>query len=130
MNQLFDNNITLERESHRYNLATNPELEFTSATTFVSQFFEKFDAEKVAKKLVASSPKYMGMTVEDLLGLWKDSATYGTLKEVLRMFVGNDRFQIFRTNYHFTKRIDPNFKAGVFSKKFPVYPNRHAFTLR
>ena len=79
MNQLFDNNITLERESHKYNLATNPELEFISATTFVSQFFEKFDAEKVAKKLVASSPKYMGMTVEDLLGLWKDSATYGTL---------------------------------------------------
>ena len=79
MNQLFDNNITLERESHRYNLATNPELEFISATTFVSQFFEKFDAEKVAKKLVASSPKYMGMSVEDLLQVWKDSADYGTL---------------------------------------------------
>ncbi|MBI44967.1 MAG: hypothetical protein CMG66_02230 [Candidatus Marinimicrobia bacterium] len=79
MNQLFDNNITLEREAHRYNLATNPELEFISATTFVSQFFEKFDAEKVAKKLVASSPKYMGMSVEDLLQIWKDSADYGTL---------------------------------------------------
>jgi len=79
MNQLFDNNITLERESHRYNLSTNPELEFISATTFVSQFFEKFDAEKVAKKLVASSPKYMGMSVEDLLQVWRDSADYGTL---------------------------------------------------
>ena len=79
MNKLFDSNITLDRESHRYQLTTDPELEFISATTFVSQFFEKFEAEKIAKKLVTSSPKYMGMTVTDVLALWKESATHGTL---------------------------------------------------
>ena len=62
MNKLFDNNISLERESHTYNLASNPDLEFTSATTFVGQFFEEFNPLKVATRLVAKSPKYRGMT--------------------------------------------------------------------
>ena len=78
MNKLFDTNITLERNEHKYILATNPNLEFISATTFISQFFEKFEAERIAKKLVSSSPKYMGMTVEDVLAMWKESADYGT----------------------------------------------------
>ena len=79
MNKLFDKNITLARESHRYQLATNPDLDFISATTFISQFFEKFEAEKIAEKLVTSSPRYMGMSVNDVLALWKDSAAHGTL---------------------------------------------------
>ncbi len=78
MNKLFDANITLERDEHKYILATNPNLEFVSATTFISQFFEKFEAERIAKKLVASSPRYRGMTVEDVLAMWRESADYGT----------------------------------------------------
>ena len=46
MNNLFDKNITLNRDAHIYKLATNPDIEFISVTTFVSQFFEKFEAEK------------------------------------------------------------------------------------
>jgi len=79
MNKLFDNNISLERESHTYNLASNPNLEFTSATTFVGQFFEEFNPLKVATRLVAKSPKYRGMTVEELLQVWRDSAEHGTI---------------------------------------------------
>tara|TARA_Y100001970_G_scaffold275829_2_gene377599 strand:+ start:11229 stop:11933 length:705 start_codon:yes stop_codon:yes gene_type:complete len=79
MNKLFDNNITLDRNSHTYNLASNPNLEFTSATTFVSQFFEKFDAEKIANRLVKVSPKYMGMSAQEVLQLWKDAADHGTI---------------------------------------------------
>ena len=59
MNNLFDKNITLNRDAHIYTLATNPDIEFISVTTFVSQFFEKFEAEKIATRLVQSSPKYM-----------------------------------------------------------------------
>ncbi len=79
MNKLFNPDITLERESHRYILSTNPDLEFISATTFISQFFEKFEAEKIAKKLVSVSPKYMGMTVDEVLAMWKESANHGTI---------------------------------------------------
>ena len=79
MNKLFDNNITLDRDSHVYKLASQPDLEFISATTFVSQFFAKFEAEKIASRLVKSSPKYMGMTVQDVLQIWKDAADHGTI---------------------------------------------------
>ena len=79
MNKLFNPDITLERESHRYILSTNPDLEFISATTFISQFFEKFESEKIAKKLVSVSPKYMGMSVDEVLAMWKESANHGTI---------------------------------------------------
>ena len=79
MNKLFNPNIRLVRESHKYILSTNPDLEFISATTFISQFFEKFEAEKIAKKLVSVSPKYMGMSVEDVLAMWRESANHGTI---------------------------------------------------
>ena len=79
MNKLFDKNITLNREFHKYRLETNPDLEFISATTFISKFFEKFEAEKIAKRLVTSSPKYMGMSIEEVLASWKHSADHGTL---------------------------------------------------
>ena len=79
MNKLFNPDITLERESHRYILSTNPDLEFISATTFISQFFEKFESEKIAQKLVSVSPKYMGMTVDEVLAMWKESANHGTI---------------------------------------------------
>ena len=79
MNKLFDNNITLERDTHIYKLASNPDLNFTSATTFVGQFFEEFKAKEIAARLVAKSPKYRGMTIEDVLQLWKDAADHGTI---------------------------------------------------
>jgi len=78
MNKLFDKNITLDREAHIYNLATNPDLEFISATTFIDRFFEKFDSKSIAEKLVTSSPKYMDMTVEEVLQSWKNSGLHGT----------------------------------------------------
>ena len=79
MNKLFDNNITLDRDTHTYSLTSNPNINFISATTFVSQFFEKFEAEKIARRLVKVSPKYMNMTVQDVLQLWKDAADHGTI---------------------------------------------------
>tara|TARA_B100000029_G_C17599836_1_gene965383 strand:+ start:1579 stop:2292 length:714 start_codon:yes stop_codon:yes gene_type:complete len=77
MNKLFDNNISLERETHTYKLKSNPDLQFISATTFVSQFFEKFEAEKIASRL-AGTLKYQNMTKDDILKQWEDSANHGT----------------------------------------------------
>ena len=90
MNNLFDKNITLNRDAHIYTLATNPDIEFISVTTFVSQFFAKFEAEKIATRLVKSSPKYMGMTVQEVLQLWRDAADHGTLvHEQIENFILN-----------------------------------------
>ena len=79
MNKLFNNNISLDRENHIYKLKTSPELEFISVTTFIGKFFAKFEAEKIANKLVKTSPKYMDMTVTEVLNMWKESANHGTI---------------------------------------------------
>ena len=88
MNQLFNNQITLDRDAHVYKLENNTDLEFISVTTFIDKFFEKFDAIAIAKKLVSNNRKYMDMTVEELLQQWKESADYGTkVHEELENFI-------------------------------------------
>ena len=78
MNKLFDNNISLDRAEHIYQLTSNPEIVFTSVTTFLSDFFEKFDSEKIAKKLVNRVPKYAHLTAEELIGQWNEARDHGT----------------------------------------------------
>ena len=67
MNHLLDPNIFLRKDTHVYSLLDRSDITFTSVTTFVDQFFEKFDAEKIANKLVNTHHKYLGRTVESLL---------------------------------------------------------------
>ena len=78
MNEILDNNISLDEELHKYNLANRPEVSFTSVTTYVEYFFEGFDAKKIATKLVRSHPKYSNHTVESLMRKWTETADYGT----------------------------------------------------
>tara|TARA_B110000014_G_C20088376_1_gene569528 strand:+ start:531 stop:1241 length:711 start_codon:yes stop_codon:yes gene_type:complete len=90
MNKLFTKNIKLQREEHKYILNTNPDLEFTSVTTFIGQFFEEFNAKKIATKLVTSNRNYMGMTVEEVLATWNDAAEHGTkVHEELENYILN-----------------------------------------
>ena len=79
MNTLFSNHITLDRDNHIYKLQDYEDIKFTSVTTFIGQFFEEFDAKKVATKLVKTNIKYMHMSVEELMAQWKYSADYGTI---------------------------------------------------
>ena len=78
MNNLSNNNIFLEKENHIYQLNDDPNFEFKSVTTFVGDFFEKFDAQGVATKLTKTHPKYKHLTIDELLGQWKKKAEYGT----------------------------------------------------
>ena len=88
MNKLFQNDINLDREQHIYQLSDHVDVNFTSVTTFIGDFFEEFDALKIASKLVAKNIKYMHMTVDELLNQWKESAAYGTLvHEELENFI-------------------------------------------
>ena len=57
MNTILDNKITLDRETHRYSLLDNPDIVFISVTTFLEYFFEGFDGENVAKKLITNVTK-------------------------------------------------------------------------
>ena len=88
MNKLFQNDINLDRQQHIYQLSDKLETNFTSVTTFIGEFFEEFDALKIATRLVKNNIKYMHMTVDELLNKWKESATYGTVvHEELENFI-------------------------------------------
>ena len=79
MNNILDSKIILQRDTHRYSLLDNPDIVFTSVTTYLDYFFEGFDGEKIAKKLIANVPKYKRRTVESLIEEWDESARYGTM---------------------------------------------------
>ena len=78
MNTLMSNEIVLDKEKHEYSLLTQPDLVFTSVTTFIDQFFEGFDSEKIATNLVETHPRYADRTVESLIGEWAATGEHGT----------------------------------------------------
>ena len=78
MNKLMDQNIVLDKDAHEYSLLTQPDLVFTSVTTFIDQFFEGFDSEKIATNLVETNPRYAGRTVESLIAEWAATGEHGT----------------------------------------------------
>ena len=78
MNKLSDTNINLEEKTHEYTLLDRADVSFTSVTTFIEEFFEGFDALKIAEKLINNYPKYAGRTVESLIADWNAAADHGT----------------------------------------------------
>jgi len=70
--------IKLEESTHKYILEGHEDIAFTSVTTCISEFFDKFDKEAVAYKLVTTIPKYKGRSARDLIKEWEESANYGT----------------------------------------------------
>ena len=67
LNSLHETNIKLIKESHKYEHSKHRDLTFTSVTSFVENFFEKFDSFKIAKKLIKNYKKYSNYTVESLV---------------------------------------------------------------
>lgn len=70
--------LKFDEATHKYWLESDPDIKFTSATTFIGKFFETFNAPKIASKLVRTHPKYQDMTVSELLKQWNQTATHGT----------------------------------------------------
>ena len=88
MNELFKNDISLDQENHKYILESNPDFKFSSVTEFIHHFFEKFDQEKVARKLINTHPKYRGKTVTEVIKEWGKGAERGTIvHNELEMFI-------------------------------------------
>ena len=84
----INSDIRLHKEEHIYSLKSDPSIEFTSCTSFIKEFFRKFDAPTVAQKLVSSVPKYRDYTVEELIAEWNAAADHGTaVHEELENFI-------------------------------------------
>ena len=88
MEKLFNSDIELLEPEHRYTLKSEPEIDFTSVTSITSKYFEPFNKEEVAKRLVETNVKYMGMTVEELIRT-KDTVRIPTKDETLEILRSN-----------------------------------------
>ena len=94
MNQpnFINHDIQLQVEDHVYSLKSDPSLEFTSCTSFIKEFFRKFDAPAVAQKLVSTVPKYANHTIDELLAEWTAAADHGTaVHEELEYFISENK---------------------------------------
>jgi len=78
MNTLNSNDIQFIEDGHKYLLKSNPDVEFTSCTTFIDYFFEKFDRIGIANNLTATNDKYIGMTPQELVNIWDGQTNRGS----------------------------------------------------
>jgi ATP-dependent exoDNAse (exonuclease V) beta subunit len=78
LNNIFERGLILDPITHEYTLAHKPGTTFTSTTSFISQFFEKFDEIAIATKLCATHPDYIYSTVADVLAKWRQQTQDGT----------------------------------------------------
>ena len=78
LNKLDENIISLNEINHTYTL-NNSVLEFISVTTYIGEFFEKFDQQKIAKKLIKTNMKYAHLTIDEIIADWNKSRDYGTV---------------------------------------------------
>lgn len=71
--------IQLDEATHTYKIKNAEHLRFLSVTTFIHEFFPKFESEKIAGQLSSSnSAKYGGQSQEEILQKWNDIAKEGT----------------------------------------------------
>ena len=61
MEKFLKKEMELIEPEHKYILKSEPDLNFTSVTSITSQYFAPFDKDVIAKRLVETNVKYIGM---------------------------------------------------------------------
>ena len=119
MPNFISQDIQLHKDEHVYSLQSDPSIEFTSCTSFIKEFFRKFDAPAVAQKLVSSVPKYANYTVDELLAEWTAAADHGTaVHEELEFFILENKAVSLPKSHQGTNWIKDNLDL----EKFELYP--------
>jgi len=78
MRNIINKDITLKEPGHKYVLKTDPSIDFHSVTQVIGNYFEPFDKQAIAEKLVATNIKYADTTVEALIATWDAARDHGT----------------------------------------------------
>ena len=78
MRNIVDKDIILKEPGHKYVLQTDPSIDFHSVTEVIGNYFQPFDKQAIAEKLVARNIKYADTTVEALIAQWDAARDYGT----------------------------------------------------
>ena len=75
---MHDNDIHLFEDEHKYQLRSNTSITFNSVTELISKYFEPFNKDSVASKLINTHPKYFGMTKVELIKQWDERRDHGS----------------------------------------------------
>ena len=59
MRNIVDKDIILKEPGHKYVLQTDPSIDFHSVTEVIGNYFQPFDKQAIAEKLVARNKKNM-----------------------------------------------------------------------
>jgi ATP-dependent exoDNAse (exonuclease V) beta subunit len=70
-----DNRIKFYDDEHKYIIDSEPDIKYTSVTTWIHELFEKFDADKIIKKMMSGplwkeGHKYWGKTPDEIKAMW------------------------------------------------------------
>lgn len=114
-----DKNILFSEKGHKYTILTEPDVKYTSVTTWNHSHFEQFDADKIIDTMMKSKGwkeghKYWGLTADQIKTQWnsnKDAvAGAGTdLHYEIECFQNDDSFYFDYTNNElFNNYIDNN----------------------
>jgi len=122
-----DANIRFFEKGHKYTILTEPDVKYTSVTTWNHTMFEQFDADKIIDTMMKSKGwkeghKYWGLTAEQIKTQWntnKDTvAGAGTdLHYEIECFQNDNRLQFDYTNkelyeiYMFNNKETHEFKS-------------------
>jgi ATP-dependent exoDNAse (exonuclease V) beta subunit len=73
-----DKHIKFFEEEHKYVIDLEPDVKYTSVTSFVHEHFEKFESDKIIEKMMKGKSwkeghKYWGMTPETIKKQWEDN---------------------------------------------------------
>jgi ATP-dependent exoDNAse (exonuclease V) beta subunit len=73
-----DQHIQFFEKEHKYVIDLEPEVKYTSVTTWIHEHFEKFEADKVIQKMMSGSSwkeghKYWGKTPDEIKAQWNSN---------------------------------------------------------
>lgn len=103
-----DKHIKFFEEDHKYIIDLEPDVKYTSVTTWIHEHFEKFEADKIIAKMMSGNGwkeghKYWGKTPDEIKNLWNSNKDFvagaGTdLHFEIECFYNDKRFQFDYTN--------------------------------
>jgi ATP-dependent exoDNAse (exonuclease V) beta subunit len=103
-----DKHIQFFEEEHKYIIDLEPDVKYTSVTTWIHEHFEKFEADKIIKKMMSGSGwkeghRYWGKTSDEIKAQWNSNkecvTTAGTdLHYEIECFNNNEKISYDYTN--------------------------------
>lgn len=121
-----DKHIKFYEEEHKYIIDLEPDVKYTSVTTWIHEHFEKFDADKIITKMMNSSSwkeghRYWGKTADEIKAQWnsnKDAVSCaGTdLHFEVECFYNNNQLDFPYTNKELYENYMTNYGSNLNEK--------------